>query len=238
MKTIKIMTYNIQSGHNADYAVALDATAAYIKSVGAPIVGLNELDVRNGRSKGLDQLEFIRERAGYPYAAFGRSIDFMGGYYGNGLISKYPIISRELFEVPQTDPSLNSRVEPRSILRVTLDVEGSPLTVMVTHYGLSVEERTKAVALTVELVKDAEHPVIFMGDLNATPNSTELKPLCEVLVDTAKGFDEADLLSIDSKSPNRRIDFIFATPNVKVNAVKVPKVLYSDHCPYIADVEF
>ena len=80
-------------------------------------------------------------------------------------------------------------------------------------------------------------PVIFMGDLNAVPTAPELAPLYTALVDTAAGFDEAELMSIDSKNPRKRIDYIFTNNMLKTVSVEVPKVLYSDHCPYIALLE-
>jgi len=235
---LKIMTYNIQSGHDFERKEALGDTAAYIKEVSADIVGLNEVDCKNERSHGVDQVEFLRENAGYPYGAFSPSIEYRGGHYGNGLLSKYPILEAEPIAIPKAY-NFDKHHEPRSILRCVIDAPCGKITVMVTHYGVHCDsERVEGVKKTIELAYAAgDMPVLFMGDLNATPDSPVLGPLNSVFTDTAKGFDPAELNSIAMPNPTKRIDFIFARNAAGVTSVKVPKVPYSDHCPYIAEVE-
>lgn len=232
---IRVMTYNICSGHNLKHERRLDETAAFIRSIGADIVGVNEVDYKNRRSSGVDQAAYLCDAGGYPYCIFCPSIDFQGGYYGNALLSKHPVLSRELLKIPYTAIPGNRRGEPRSILKCVLDVNGTPVTVMVSHYGLSVPERNAAVKMTMELI-DPETPTLFMGDLNATPDAEELAPLYTVLNDTAARFPSAALNTIESGCPDRKIDFIFASRHFETAAVRVPAVQYSDHCPFLAEL--
>jgi len=234
---LKLLSYNIHSGHDFEGKENLAAIGDFIKEVDADIVGLNEVDMKNERCGGIDQADFLRERAGYSYCAFSPSIEFRGGYYGNALLSKYPILEAEPIAIPAA-PDADKHHEPRSILRCVIDAPCGKITVMVTHYGVhAVSERVEGVKKTLELVEKAgDMPIFFMGDLNATPDSEELKPLYEKLYDTAKGFTETALWSISCPNPTKRIDFIFAKNYKGANTVFVPNVPYSDHCPYIAEV--
>lgn len=234
---LKLLSYNIHSGHDFEGKENLADIGDFIKEVNADIVGMNEVDMKNERCGGIDQVEFLRERAGYPYCAFSPSMEYRGGYYGNGLLSKYPILEAEPVAIPKAEDA-DKHHEPRSILRCVIDAPCGKITVMVTHYGVyAPSERVEGVKKTLELVEAAgEMPIFFMGDLNATPDSEELKPLYEKLFDTAKGFKEEALWSISFPYPSRRIDFIFAKHYNGANTVFVPNVPYSDHCPYIAEV--
>ncbi len=232
---IRVMTYNICSGHNMKHERRLDETAAFIREIGADIVGVNEVDYKNKRSSGVDQAAYLCDHGGYPYCIFCPSIDYQGGYYGNALLTKYPVLSRELLKIPYTAIPGNRRGEPRSILKCTLDVGGTPVTVMVSHYGLSVPEREEAVKLTMKLV-DPEVPTLFMGDLNAVPEAEELAPLYTVLTDTAARFPDAVLNTIDSENPRSKIDFIFTTRHFTTTSIRVPAVQYSDHRPVLTEL--
>lgn len=238
-RTLKILSYNIHSGHDFEGKKNLSDIGDFIKQVGADIVGLNEVDCKNERCGFVDQAEYLRERAGYDYCAFSPSIEFRGGYYGNAMLSKYPILEAEPIAIPAA-PDADKHHEPRSILRCIIDAPCGKLTVMVTHYGVhAVSERVEGVKKTIELVEAAgDMPIVFMGDLNATPDAEELQPLLTVLKDTAKGFTESTLNSIAFPYPTKRIDFIFAKGHSGVENVFVPNVPYSDHCPYIADISF
>jgi endonuclease/exonuclease/phosphatase family metal-dependent hydrolase len=45
-------------------------------------------------------------------------------------------------------------------------------------------------------------------------------------------------LSFPSDKPDRKIDYIFVSPDIRVTYAEVPPIVASDHRPHIADIEF
>ena len=75
-----------------------------------------------------------------------------------------------------------------------------------------------------------------MGDLNLTPESPLLAPIREKMFDTAELF-AGERNSFPSDAPNKKIDYIFTSPDIKVLSADIPPIVASDHRPYIAEIE-
>lgn len=236
---INVMTFNIQ--HGFDYAkqdgINLQLMADTIKKLGGDIVGLNEV-----RDAGRDpdytaQAKIIAEQLGYHWF-FAKTIDFPGGPYGNGLVSKYPILSAE--KVSIEDPFIKDEptyYETRCILKAVIDVPGfcGGLTVLISHFGLAKSEQHNAVTRVREVVADLKGPIVFMGDLNMQPDDEILQPIFTVMKDTATAF-EAPKFSFPSDEPDRKIDYIFVDKDTAVVSADIPAVVASDHRPCIATI--
>lgn len=91
---LKIVTFNVKCGW---YGKTLDGIAELLKEVDADIVGLQEVDVATRRSLAnsdvANQTEYIAKQAGYPYWYFAKALDYQGGFYGHGVLSKHPILN-------------------------------------------------------------------------------------------------------------------------------------------------
>lgn len=232
---MKIMSFNTQHCKNyieqkIDYEVMADA----IKKCGADIVGLNEMRGK-GEEEGYDnQTEILSELSGLSYSYFAKAIDFKGvNPYGNGFISRIPIISAETIPVPDPNPKTGDQYyETRCLLKAKL--EGG-ITVLVIHFGLNVDEQENAVKTVIDNLEDKK--CILMGDFNVTPDDEVLKPIRERMKDAADLFDEP-LLSFPSDKPDRKIDYIFVSPDVEVISADIPEIVASDHRPHTAEVNF
>lgn len=232
---MRIMSFNTQHCH--DYKrgfIRFETMADAINAVGADIVGLNEI-----RGKGIlpgftDQAERLSELTGLSHSYFAKAIDIGIGKnpYGNALISRIPIVRAETVPVP--DPPKAGRVgryhyETRCLLKAEL--EGG-ITVLVIHFGLNPEEAANAVATVVPHI--ASERCILMGDFNVTPEDPVLMPIRERMRDTAELF-RGPLLSFPSDKPERKIDYIFVSPDVEVMSADIPDIVASDHRPHVAD---
>ena len=233
---IKFMSFNTQHCLNfleqkIDFDIMVDA----IKKCDADIVGLNEMRDKGEMEDYEAQTEILANRLGY-YHYFAKAIDFAGtNPYGNGLISKYPILSAETVLVPApTDRKYSGYYEDRCLLKASLDINGEPVTVMVIHFGLNPDEAQNAVETVVSNLPD--NKVILMGDFNLPPESELLLPIRERLFDTAKLFDEAKL-SYPSDNPYIKIDYIFASRDIEVISADVPEIVASDHRPHTAKIK-
>ncbi len=252
---LKIMTYNICSGQHYTPSDTFTPDPAYggirdlnyctefIKGVSPDILGLNEVDDYMQRSGNISQVDYIAERAGMK-GWFGKAISFSfdpDGAYGNAVASRFPIIETEAISIP--DPEIkdeNAYYETRGITRVVVDIEGTPVTVFQTHFGLAVAEKQNAVMTLVDLIDKCETPVILMGDFNIRPADFLLKPLRERLFDTGLMRDEYfhTWPSYETdKAKKCKIDYVFLSKHFKPLSIDVPHTYASDHLPYIVEAE-
>lgn len=167
-----------------------------------------------------------------PYYYFGEAIKIGGtSPYGNGFLSKIPILKTEKIMIPDPEVRDNTLYETRCILKITL--EGG-ITVLVTHFGLNLTEKENAVKTVLESLENEK--CILMGDFNVRPNDELLNPIREKMKDTAEVF-EKELLSHPSDKPDKKIDYIFVTPDILVKAADIPAVIASDHRPHTAEID-
>lgn len=236
---VNIMTYNTQHcEHFIEKKIDFDAIAKVIKDNGAEIVGLNEMrGLGKNTEEFAEQVKELADRLGYYYY-FAKAIEFdydwMSGPYGNGLISKYPILEAETISIPDpVEKKYDGYYETRCLLKAKIDVADG-LNVLVSHFGLNPDEAENAVNTVIENLPAEK--TVFMGDLNLKPEDKLLNPIREQLVDVAT-YSDKELLSWPSTGPERKIDYIFVSKDVKVLEADVPVVVASDHCPHTAVIE-
>ena len=207
--------------------------AEAIKSCNADIVALNEMR-GNGPDSGYDpQVQLLAEKVGFDHYYFAQATLFGGkNPYGNGLLSKYPIIQAETIIIPDpTTKVYNSHYETRCILKAKLE---NGITVLVTHFGLNPDEQENAVKTILENLENEK--CILMGDFNITPDHTLLKPIKEKMKDTADVFQET-FYSFPSDKPCKKIDYIFVSNDIEVIAADIPAIIASDHRPHTAAIQ-
>lgn len=233
---LTVMSFNVQHCENfITKTIDYDRMVEAIRECGAEIVGLNEIR-DTGTWDGYEpQAKELAERLNYHYY-FAKAID-VGGVpnpYGNALLSRYPILKAETVMVPDpTGPLTGQWYETRCLLKATIDV-GDGLTVCVTHFGLNPEEQVNAVQTACDAVED--RACLLMGDFNVVPADPVLLPLRETLYDTAELFG-GERLSWPSDRPERKIDYLFTTRDVRVLSADIPAIVASDHRPYVAEIE-
>jgi len=227
------MTFNTQHCLNfieqkIDFQIMADA----IKDLNPDIVGLNEM-----RDKGVDfeydaQTSVLSELTDMKHHYFAKAIDVNGGNpYGNALLSKYPIISAETIPVPDPDPRTGTGgYETRCLLKAKLE---DGITVLVIHFGLNIDEQKNAVKTVLDNIENEK--CILMGDFNVIPEDDVLNPIRKRMKDAADWFD-MPLLSYPSDKPDRKIDYIFVSPDVEVISAYIPAIVASDHRPHVATV--
>ena len=240
---LRVMTYNIL--HGMDYplwrtekraVIDLSKTAEVIRGVGADICGLNEVRGAGLTPEYTAQADAIGGYLGFHHV-FGRSI-YVGGTepYGNGLVSRYPIASSEVIPIPDSivDGRVPDGVESRSVLRCTFDFAGGKhLTVLATHFGLSLPERENAAALCRKLLETEENPTILLGDFNSTPDEGILWRLRR----DYRSVGDFRKCTFPTDKPNIRIDYIFLNDRVALRRHGIGPTSASDHLPVWADVQ-
>ena len=87
-------------------------------------------------------------------------------------------------------------------------------------------------AVNAILTNIGDKKSVLMGDFNITPDNPLLIPIKEKMFDTAALFKQ-ELLSFPSDNPNRKIDYIFTSRDIKVLDADIPVDIVSDHRPLI-----
>jgi vancomycin resistance protein VanJ len=228
---LNVMTHNIAAG-----GAAPDWLLPALEASGADIVALQEVNVVQTAALEVSLLD------DYPYRAL-----YPDGLAGIGLLSRYPIVEHELFD-------LHTGAFP--YLRAVLDVEGRPLTVIVAHpippgfsrsltTGYHANGQVDFPPLAEMATGDG--PTLLLGDFNATDQSESHAILADAgLIDAHRaagwGFgstfpaegryvpSETVRLSVPVP-PLMRIDYIWTTGDIHPVRVWRGDSAGSDHRP-------
>ena len=211
----------------------IEFAAEVIRAVQPDFCGLNEVRAFTTDAP-YDQANVLGRLAGY-YPVFGRSIDVAGGTYGNAFLTRHPLLSSDVIDIPDRFAPGERRVEHRTILRCAIELGGAPVTILQTHFGLTDAEMKSAVETAVDVIRREANPVILMGDLNMEPDNGILTPLFDALHDTADRSD--DIKTFPSNAPRVKIDYIFHSPRFKTVSLRSMDTQNSDHRPLIAALE-
>jgi endonuclease/exonuclease/phosphatase family metal-dependent hydrolase len=221
-----VLSFNIHHGEGTDGRVDLERTARVIKSVSPDLVALQEVDRRTARSGGVDQLAELAKLTGLkPY--FGKTLDFQGGEYGNGMLVRPPIREHQNIALPGS--------EPRGLLSVQLE---NGVLFAASHFDISRQGDPRlAAAERINQWLDAQGnaPAILAGDLNAVRSTPAIKKLQERWTIAGE-----ELATFPAGEPVRQIDFVLFRPADKWRAIET-RVLdereASDHRPIVAVLE-
>ncbi len=229
--TLKIMTYNLRFGELS----SMTQIGEYIASESPDFVALQECDWATRRKRAPHQhgVKFVNElayRSGM-FGLYGKSIDYAGGYYGIGLLSRYPIIRSERVLLPN-----DGKTEQRSMLIADVELPSKQIvTFICTHLEVkSSRMRQEQVRFINKHLKDIRNRIVLCGDMNAEPSSAEMQMLRK---DWAYLTD--DELTFSTMQPYTKIDYIWSRPasSVELLSTRVCKdVKLSDHFPVISEI--
>lgn len=231
-RPMRIMTYNLRFGELSD----MDGLAEVIKAYNPDFVALQEVDVNTNRAaskhnNGLNYVTELAQRTGM-FGYYGRAINFGPGYYGIGILSRYPAEKIEKFELPNP-----GNEEPRVLLKGVFELPGQKIVFASTHLDYADHATRKLQArYVVDVMKESEYPALVAGDFNARPDQVYAKTFSSVMKDftnTTKTWP--------ADKPKEKLDYIFGYPadvftkvscTIPEPSAKSP----SDHLPVISDI--
>jgi endonuclease/exonuclease/phosphatase family metal-dependent hydrolase len=238
---LKVLVYNVHAGKDAKGVDNLQRVADIVKTSGADIVLLQEVDKGTRRSGNVDQPAEWARRTGL-HVAFGRSLNYDGGEYGIAVLSRWPILRDTAIHLPVEPPQERSggSHEPRVAMRVAIASPFGDLSFLNTHIDASADDRWRRqeiktlIALTRALVGAPRARVMVGGDLNSTPESAVQVEL------RANGLDDAWLrcgsgngFSYPADTAIKRIDYLYLTAGVECTHAEVMVTEASDHRPVL-----
>ena len=184
-------------------------------------VALQEIDAGSIRSGFINQVEYLAERAQFPYwyTQLNRDLGPLA-QHGNGLLSRIAPDDMEDHRLPGAIPG-------RGAIVVRLPFGDATVLVVMLH--LSLGERSRA--LQLEYVKgliDGEDHVVVMGDMNS--HLADLlfdSPLAETALRPA----ESVAPTFPSWRPSAALDHILVSPKLAIGNCEVLDCRLSDHRP-------
>ena len=224
---LHLMTYNVRNckgmdGKNYDCR----RVAETISACCADVVAIQELDSATVRSGG----EFVLGRLAHltgMHSTFAPAIDYGGGKYGIGMLSREEPLRYEYVPLPGREEA-----------RVLLMVEFADYIYCCTHLSLTQADRVSSLPVIEKslkkFAKGCAKPVFIAGDWNDTPDSEFIAAMSknfEILTDTS-------VCTFPSPSPDCTIDYIARwkkSPSKDLSDVVSSSVLNapraSDHRP-------
>lgn len=229
---LRVMTYNLRFGELA----SLEDIAAHIRAFKPDFVALEEVDCKTYRERapkqnGKDFISTLAYNTGM-FGLYGKTINYRKGYYGIGILSKYPYMSVDKTMLPNP-----SGKEPRALLEGLFDVDGDTIVFAVTHLDVTSQEGRVAQAKYINNhFKDSQYPVVLGGDFNAHPTEPAIK---KEMKDHWANLTNDDL-TFPAWAPETKIDYLFAQPAKAWSVVNTQTVVsqLSDHCPVFSVVQY
>lgn len=229
--SLRVGTFNIAANKIPNVEAQRNLTDMY----NLEIVGLQEVDVNTSRNK-YDMLEKFKQN-NYISSYFSKAINYGGGEYGVGTVSRYPI-SDGSFTYVNTTGAKEARLFQRSLITK----KGRKIAFYNLHFSWEKPEiREKQFKQLQEAI--ANDPVeykIIVGDFNADQYHSEFYSFLETM-DMVNGYDGIyyDTYNIeDATMKVNSIDNIIVSRNLAIKHIEMVPTTLSDHNLLFAELEF
>lgn len=221
---MRVMTYSIRHGKGMDGQTDLLRLVEEITKANADVVTLQGVDRFLPRSGFQDQLKKLAKQL-RMYSCFSPSVNLLIAQYGNAILSRYPIISKDI-------KYIGGAKERRSTLTARLQIGGETVTVLNTHLGVHTKERMKQVPILWDALNKLERPAIIAGDFNMEMDDPLMKQL----------NTRWQKIALQNKRPTvengGEIDHIFVNMPIEQASAWVQPSAVSDHYPVIAELRW
>ncbi len=185
------------------------------------VVALQEIDGGSIRSGFVNQVEYLADRAQFPYWYTQLNRD-LGPFaqHGNGLLSRIRPIEMEDHKLPGTIPG-------RGAIVVRLPWADEQVLLVLLHLSLGDRSRQQQLEYVRELIIN-EPCVVVMGDMNS--HLSELlfnSPLADTGLMPAERVDP----TYPSWRPSLALDHVLVSPGINIREYEVLDCRLSDHRP-------
>ncbi len=237
---------------NIWYAEDIHNITQFLLEHPADIICVQELAINHPNQPVVDTPKYLAEKLGYNYHYKHLPLNTTDGtpiMWADGIFTKFPITNKRFVWINQPKGKGGYDDEYRAYVEITVEIGGKELTVATTHMSYTdgfyeTANKKREANRLAEIIKDRRRNYIFAGDLNVTPDSYTIEQINKHLEHAGpdfqqktwttkpfsyRGFEETDL--------NWRLDYIFATKDVKVLSAKILQTDYSDHLPIFAKLK-
>ncbi|HYC36647.1 MAG TPA: endonuclease/exonuclease/phosphatase family protein [Usitatibacter sp.] len=227
MAALTIVSYNVHRAIGRDRHCRPERILAVLREIDGDVVALQEVEAGDS---GAEMLCWLAAQTGFHFVA-GTTLIRHDGHYGNGLLSRLPIVHSTL-----ADLSWRGR-EPRGAIAADIAIGGEELRVVATHLGLRPAERRDQVTRLIKLFTDVpREKAVLLGDLNEWFLwGRPLRRLHRYFKHTPH------VATFPSMAPFLALDRIWTHPrtlltNLRAHSTPLARMA-SDHLPLVATLE-
>jgi len=227
---IRILTYNVRHCRGVDGIIDYERITRIISDLDADFVCLQELDSMTQRSGKIDQVKLLGEMTGM-HSYFGRAINYQGGKYGIGILSREEAEKTYNYALPGNEK------------RTVLVAEFPDFIVMSTHLDLEAKHRFESIQIITQKARLFDKETFIAGDFNEGDFSSDVFAELEKDWKLVSPTDN----TCPTGNPDKSIDFVLTLKRARENNYKPSKtaVVYSlpnvnvsvasDHYPVFCD---
>lgn len=240
---IRILQWNIWFQEKADNIIE------FIKDVNPDIVCLQELTIGSDFNDKKDVAKIIAEKLNLEYN-FALAHSFPENDAGNGIFSKYPIVKNSNFHINQSKGSWDYSDEWRCCAISEIELEDHKKIIIgsvhasYNHKFEDTSDKQQEIKRLIDGIKNYDSRFVLTWDLNIVPNSKSINlienylnhcwpdykyPTWTTKPFSYNGFEEDKL--------QWRVDYAFATRDIRVLNSEVLETNYSDHLPILLEIE-
>ena len=228
---VRIGSYNIAANKNPD----VDKIREQLEKYDVDIAGIQEVDKYTSRNN-YDMLEGFKGDV-YSNIFFSKAIDYAGGEYGIGTVSKSPLNdgSSAMLE--------SAGNEQRIYQRSVVELAGHKVAFYNTHLSYEDTELRHQQMRTLKAAMDAD-PLsyrIVVGDFNADQYREEFAEIFGDNYNIANGMNDIffdTFNGVDATMNVNCVDNIIVSKNIDIEVVQMIDNRLSDHNMFFADITF
>lgn len=236
-KPLRLLSYNIQVGlHTRDYRHMLSGAwrhvwpsrdqQANLERIAELIsdydfVAIQEADAGSLRTRAMNQIEFLAERAGFNHCGYIVTRDLQPvARHCHGWLSRVAPDTQESHILP-------ARIPGRAAVRLHFGDDLDQLTLVAAHLSLGARDRRRQLDYLADLAGTQQRTVL-MGDLNSGSDFLRDHPALR-----ARGFRPVTQApkTYPSWQPRRALDQVLHTPDIQLLDVNALPLNLSDHAP-------
>jgi endonuclease/exonuclease/phosphatase family metal-dependent hydrolase len=253
-RAMRLATFNILSGRSpADDAVDEDRFAGAVASLDADVLGLQEVDRNQPRSRHADLTAIAAEAMGAPEHRFVAALSGTPGAtwtaatgedqpdaaaYGVALLSRYPVLGWQVVRLPPVPVPVPHRFhgrwrpewvrdEPRVAVVAEVDSPAGRVHVVTTHLSYLRWWNAHQLRVLLRSLRLLHGPVVLTGDLNMGRDRAEQLTGMRPLVTG---------LTFPADHPTEQIDHLLVTGDLQAASGGPVELPMSDHRALLADL--
>lgn len=232
MTLLRLLCFNIHGGRSMDGKRDLNRIHALLEEYSIDIAVFQEMETRSFRGGAEADIKTLAGIA-RPYHLPGPNIRHGNGWYGNLLVSRYPIISSWTHNLETV-----SYLEPRNAVDALINTPLGKIRVIGTHLSLSPFERQSEGRNLIRLINEVEeeekNPIILMGDMNEWRANAKLFRHMKTMLSPVN-FGA----TFPSFGPLFKLDQVWHDGQMEINAkvlLDPPVRILSDHLPVVVEI--
>ena len=244
VEPLKLLTFNIQAGISTTryrhyftkgwkHVLPCESRVANLRRIAYlvrdyDLVALQEIDIGSLRSGFLNQVEYIAERAQFPYwyTQLNRDLGPLA-QQGNGVLSRIAPVDMEDHRLPGAIPG-------RGAILLRLPYGDEIVSLVLLHLSLGKRSRQMQLEYVRGLIESEDH-VVVMGDMNSHLSKLLFdSPLAETNLVPAADVQQP---TYPAWQPAVALDHVLVSPGLGITEYEVLDCRLSDHRPIAVSIE-